>query len=95
VWLRVDDSEDPGLNGARAFGRVTTIGDDSAQIQLDQPLRCAGQSLDIVIAIPRHRGYGFDHLVFGPIAVLLDRPGGNGATPFAIAVVRRAREPAR
>jgi hypothetical protein len=86
VLLRIDDASEATLNSHQFAGRLVALNQDgTAVIELETPLVLGDGTIDRVVAVPRHQGYGFDRLSWGFITVNLLGQTGN---PFAIASLK-------
>lgn len=90
----IEESGEPSLIGKRVTARVLAVSSDgAAMLELPEDLTVNAEEVRNVEAIPRHKGYDFQHLFLGKIAATLALPAmGQPAQPdrrFALAIISR------
>lgn len=76
VSLKIDEAAHTAMVGSRIRGRIVSADERRATMQLRDALPSGDKLVDVY---PRHHGYDFHHLRFGPIAVYLARHGDAAA----------------
>jgi hypothetical protein len=91
VVMKVTDAADARVVGKTVIAAITEIEPSgAAQLQLAKPALVGDVEACVLVARPRHVGYGFGHLLFGRIAVVLETVDDAGVQrSVAIADLKR------